>query len=805
MKNSLTFWRECFARVTSNRPVSRRVFVSGKLKRTFKNRLTQYEVLEPRAMLSATALATTLTAPGVELAETAPIKFVDSGETTSTAARPEAPGLSAFKPVFEQLTPIDFSGESGDYQFHPHSDQLELEEGTVSLRFTADDVSGQHALFSKDASGTEVGGHLTAFVVNDRLKVRLQSTNESVWLETAAGSIEAGQEYHLAVTFGEDGFWIYLDGVMADWNTEFTQTLETNNEDLAIGASIWGRSDQNPDWANAFFDGTISDFQIYDTQFDRGQVTELSGYEAAPILESPAVIDGALVGTLNDDGNLDAGSHGVHMVFGDYGDDVLIGNSSAPLSELSWGDLNLDGIANVLNGGHGNDRLVGSDLNDVLISRADGREPVIAQEWDASDDPDNELDPISNTYYAGQPIEGDDVLVGGGGADLFYFQTLINAKEHIILKHVNSDGTIEWGTNGVAGENDNVHDHWVERLGHELIEDFSREEGDHILIEGHTTEAYELEYVDSDGDGIMDSTVIHIWSNQANGGAHDEDLLGTITVADALLTSADYTVNKVDHGIVRSIAELDEAIEPYEWTEDDGIGTAIPAVNDGDRTKGEVLHIPGAIELFGKNDEYVQIEHHSGLELANGSISFTFIAEDVNGSNALFSKDHSGTEVGGHMSAFVNDGRVKVRFQSTTEQRWLSSEVDSVKAGEEYHVEITFGEAGFHLYLDGELVGSRTNFTQGLDTNNEQLAIGANIWGRSDQDPLYAKNEFAGRISDFTIARHGSTEVLSRVQSSEVLERDAFFAAEDSSDELKKSRLQLARAAGKIRTLLTLS
>ena len=44
-----------------------------------------------------------------------------------------------------------------------------------------------------------------------------------------------------------------------------------------------------------------------------------------------------------------------------------------------------------------------------------------------------------------QPIEADDVLIGGAGADTFYFRTLINAKRDIILKHVNDDGTIEWG------------------------------------------------------------------------------------------------------------------------------------------------------------------------------------------------------------------------------------------------------------------------------------------------------------------------------------------------------------------------
>ena len=158
------------------------------------------------------------------------------------------------------------------------------------------------------------------------------------------------------------------------------------------------------------------------------------------------------------------------------------------------------------------------------------------------------------------PFEGDDVFTGGGGADLFYFQAMINAKERIILEHINYDGTINW--NGVAGENDNVHDHWVDGVGDELITDFDRDEGDHILIEGHTTEAYNIEYIDSDGDNNVDSTIIHLWSNQPNGGAHDEDRLGSITVANVLLTGADYTFNRENHGIVESITELDEAVNP---------------------------------------------------------------------------------------------------------------------------------------------------------------------------------------------------------------------------------------------------
>ena len=661
---------------------------------------------------------------------------------------------------------LQFTGENDDYLEVAHNSNLELTNGTAAFSFVADKVSSWHALFSKDASGQEHGGHLTAFVVDGRIKVRLQQQGDGEqWLYTPEGSIEAGQQYHVAVTFGANGFRLYLDGQINDLEIEYTQGIETNLEPIAIGANIWGRSPEDPNYARNEFHGTIRDFTLYDSQFDGQQVAQLAASaESEPPISTG---DDILVGTKGDDGNLDAGAAGVNRVFGDYGDDTLIANSNAgvlaahtvpsgDLSEL----LDVGVYANILDGGHGSDTLIGSDHNDLLVSRADGREPKIAQEWDASDDPLNELDPISNTYYPGQPIEGDDTLTGGGGADLFYFQTLINAKERIILEHVRSDGTINWS--GVAGENDNVHDHWVERLGDELITDFDRDEGDHILIEGHTTEAYNIEYIDSDGDNNVDSTVIHVWSNQANGGAHDEDNLGTITVANALLTGADYTFNRENHGIVETVAEIDEAITPYTSTPDDGVRPPIGPVDDGDALgNGVVLHVGDDLQFTGEHDDHVEITHTPQLALANGTFAMSFTADEVSGWQALFSKDASGQENGGHLTAYVADGRIKVRLQQQGDgERWLHTQSGTIQADQQYHVAVTFGdgngvigEEGFRLYLDGQLADLDLEYTQGIDTNPEPIAIGASISHREadTNNPFRVDSEFHGTISGFTV------------------------------------------------------
>ena len=90
---------------------------------------------------------------------------------------------------------------------------------------------------------------------------------------------------------------------------------------------------------------------------------------------------------------------------------------------------------------------------------------------------ENEINRLchANATTPDQPIEADDVLVGGEG------------RGHVLLPHADQrqaghhpavmsthDGTINWGMNGVAGENDNVHDHWVDGIGHDVIWDFSR-------------------------------------------------------------------------------------------------------------------------------------------------------------------------------------------------------------------------------------------------------------------------------------------------------------------------------------------
>ena len=627
-------------------------------------------------------------------------------------------------PLYQLGEPKEFSGEAGEHVEVTHQSEFEIAEGTIMASFRADDVFGHHAIFSKDASGKRDGGHITAFVSNGRVKVRLQTPDAEKYLWSPEGSILNGEEHHMAVTFGADGYWLYLDGRMVDWKTDFTQGLQNNAENLAIGTNTWNRSESNPNHTSNHFVGGISSFSFFDKQFDRRDIAMFADFEY-----QPPQVEGRTYGTLDDETL--SGSD----VDGGYGDDTINGTA---------GNDRLDG-------GHGEDRLFGGDGDDLLISRADGREPVIAQDYGPADDPGGEVYERTRTIYPYQPIESDDTLEGGPGADTFRFETLINAKEHIILKHVHDNGMIHW--HGVAGENDFVHDHWAERLGNEIILDFNRAEGDKIEIVGHTIDAYRLEHIDSDSDGILDASVIYLQSNQGNAGAHNKDRLGTITVFGDLVLESDYMVDaKPAYGIVDFVFAIDEAITPLVSTpvSEEGLPT-FPDPQDGELPEGAVFGMLEPVPFTGERGDHLEVEHQASLELDQGTVTLKFTADDIFGSHALFSKDGYGKQDGGHLTAFVYDGRVKVRLQSVDDEVWLRTAEGSIEPGVEYELAITFGDDGFWVYLDGRMEDWAPEFTQGISANDDQLAIGANIWHRNEENPTAANSYFDGVIRDFVV------------------------------------------------------
>jgi Ca2+-binding RTX toxin-like protein len=264
------------------------------------------------------------------------------------------------------------------------------------------------------------------------------------------------------------------------------------------------------------------------------------------------------------------GTSGANMLFAGRADDAVAGKAGADLldggsgNDKIWGgsgndQLNGGSGSDLLVGGFGADHMNGGSGNDVLLSRSDAGEMVAAQDGKTQ---------IFASETAAFAHKTSDVLAGGSGADTFRFEGLVNAKDEIVAKHVNADGTIDW--TGVTGENDNVHDHWVDGFGSDVITDFNRKQGDKIEISAHTAEVKSIQHLDSNGDGRADYSLITVISQQGNAGAHDEDLLGTIKVYGNLVKASDISVDNMSvFGAYEKVGELPAGVH-YEL-EDDGV------------------------------------------------------------------------------------------------------------------------------------------------------------------------------------------------------------------------------------------
>ena len=248
--------------------------------------------------------------------------------------------------------------------------------------------------------------------------------------------------------------------------------------------------------------------------------------------------------------------------------------------------------------------------DDLLISRSDAGEQRIGQlaiGEPTRGDPDNEVNEDRQKLkgWEYQPLRADDVLIGGAGADTFLISPQINAKLDIIQKHVKSDGTINWA--GVAGENDELHDHWVDSFGIDIVADYVAGE-DQIAVIGHTANVY-VDYRDTDGDGDDESIVTVISNQHGGGGAHDQDLIGQLIVhgdrveKDDIITDANVT-----YGIVDTIYEVAEALFPVGETKVTQIGGETVFGYDTRDEDGGLGPITGAPEDFVDNPYLAGVE-----------------------------------------------------------------------------------------------------------------------------------------------------------------------------------------------------
>ena len=367
--------------------------------------------------------------------------------------------------VFHTEGPITVSKLGGAVEF-PATDAWKLAAGTIAFGFAATSPAGEDrdTIFSRDASGYGDGGHITAWVKENDLVVRVQSTDSDCYL-VAEDAIAAGRQYGAALTFDGSRALLYLDGQIVD--AEATDMSWANaTEALNIGASLMYRGEGETRTDDPF-DGVVEYFALFDTALGQGEIIAHDRLERGIEVETPApppedggVAPVDLAGTGGDDRLIGGagddtltGGDGSDTLNGGDGDDlILCGTTGADARDIVYAGRGDDSI----DGGHGNDLIFGQDGDDT-IAGGFGADDLQGQ---------NGNDVITGSAFA-------DILFGGAGDDF-----LNGGFGHDLI-------------NGGAGGDRFFHaagsEAQMQGHGSDWVQDYSAAEGDVLVFGGPAT------------------------------------------------------------------------------------------------------------------------------------------------------------------------------------------------------------------------------------------------------------------------------------------------------------------------------
>ncbi|MEM9902142.1 MAG: LamG-like jellyroll fold domain-containing protein [Pseudomonadota bacterium] len=715
---------------------------------------------------------------------------------------------------------LTFNGED-QFAYLEHEDDYAITQGTVALWVRADDLSKKGAIVTKDQVNTGDGGHMRLVQLEDGnllLRMAPGDGGSNVAWKTTVPVLEEGVWAHLAVSFTDTGVTVYKDGVaLSDnlWTPDegnvpapggYLEAYLLMNEEPWVFGADQRRSEINETAAefatddedlDSPFNGAMAEFGVWggysaEDALSQSEIADLMDNGPGAALTNPS---GPQPMVASDD--MFSGGAGNDTIEGEAGDDTLDGGDGNDLIYGGYGDDSITGGDgnDTIDGGRGSDFVDAGAGDDVMIAGGDVGEDRAGQlvlynlgvDQPIRPFPDPQIDTtlLKLVDWVDQPLYADDIFIGGEGNDHMLVEMYINGTKDSIIDNVMTGGRmVHW--HGVAGENDRVHDHWVDGIGIDIFADFNADE-DTISVLGHTVNI-EIDYdtVDTDGDGTSDSilSIIRAYSQQGNnGGAHDEDELGLLLVIGDMVTEDMVTTDAgVHYGIVRTIDELQEALAPsddpspvsrpedifgYDDRDVDGrpltsdpMAFSVNPFMDDAETRFDWMTADdlGPVALINKNaggtfdgTNHVEMPHAAAEQQTEGTYLFSFTADDPgNGNQALLSKDHNGKQDGGHLTLWIDQSsNLKARFQSENSEVNLRYD-DDIVAGQDYDVAFTYTEDGIALYVDGILVDSSDGYDGGMTGNANSTILGASSRKRNDNgDNL--EWHFDGTISNVSV------------------------------------------------------
>ena len=147
-------------------------------------------------------------------------------------------------------------------------------------------------------------------------------------------------------------------------------------------------------------------------------------------------------------------------------------------------------------------------------------------------------------------------------------------------------------------------------------------------------------------------------------------------------------------------------------------------------------------------DDYIQFLHHNNYEVQNCTIEFFFYADDVSGTQYMFSKDHSDYETGGLLTIGLVGTDIYVRSQSTNNSKTIQFS-SSVSTNTWYHIAVVLGVGGIKVFLDGILSASDGTWLMGLEGNRESFILGAGMTTNDEDCFDVIDDHFNGKIDEF--------------------------------------------------------
>jgi len=151
---------------------------------------------------------------------------------------------------------------NNDYVYITHQRDYNFQVGTIELWFFADNTNGLQSIICKDHINFGTGGHFHLFLDGDDLRIRSQTTFNSLD-QRIANIVDDDVWHHVAVVFGTGGgLKVFFNGVLEYQNGGWTQGFNGNREPLLIGADATGSQPSYDSNRGNEFDGRISNLRL---------------------------------------------------------------------------------------------------------------------------------------------------------------------------------------------------------------------------------------------------------------------------------------------------------------------------------------------------------------------------------------------------------------------------------------------------------------------------------------------------------------------------------------------------------------